>query len=157
MSVLSLFDCYCSIDEGFELAGYDVNTQISNAIGIVGPHNRRLVNCIKALQPLFWVGVSDHIKKMDIDGYIITAHFSTPAEYRCSRPITWAIGVRDNNALNIPFEFPSAIHHTFDDDIHPDTALSLAIACNISEAIDNMAVMTDYEQYYGFLAFNEYV
>lgn len=157
MSVLSLFPINNSVEEGFMLSGYDIAFDATNAIGIIGPHNRQLIHNIKALQPLFFVGVSDHIKKMDIDGYIITAHFSNPKEYQCSRPITWTIGIRDNNALNIPFEFPSAINHTFDDDIHPDTALSLAIACNISEAIDNMAVMTDYEQYYGFLAFNEYV
>lgn len=155
MSVLSLFDYYCSIEEGFELAGYDVNTQISNAIGIIGPHNRQLIHHIKALQPLFFVGVSDHNKKMDIDGYIITAHFSTPKEYQCSRPITWTIGVRHNNALNLPFTFPNAANDTYEA-IHPDTALALAIACNITDAIDDMAIMSsDYDKYYGFWAFNE--
>lgn len=157
MSVLSLFPINNSVEEGFMLSGYDIAFDATNAIGIIGPCSRRLVNSIKALQPLFFVALSDRNKKVDIEGYIITTHFSTTIEYSCSRNIVWIIGVHDNNALNIPFEFPSAINHTFDDDIHPDTALSLAIACNISETIDNMAVMTDYEQYYGFLAFNEYV
>ncbi len=154
MSILSLFSIRNSVEEGFMLAGYDVASDVTNAIGIVGPNNRRLVNSIKAVPPLFFVALSDRNKKVDIEGYIITTHISTTIEYSCSRNIVWIIGVHDNNALNIPFEFPFDTNDTYEA-IHPDTALALAIACNITDAVDAMAIMSEYDKYYGFSPFNE--
>lgn len=155
MSVLSLFSVNNSVEEGFMLAGYDIAVDITNAIGIIGPINRKLTNTVKSLRPLFFVALSDRNKKVDIEGYIITTHFSTPEEYQCSRPITWTIGIRDNNVLNLPFIFPNAANDTYEA-IHPDTAIALAIACNITDAVDAMAIMSsEYDEYYGFSPFNE--
>lgn len=129
MSVLSLFSVNNSVEEGFELAGYDIAVNCNNAIGIIGPINRKLTNAVKSLRPLFFVGVSDHDRKVDIDGYITTTHISTDTEYQCSRNITWIVGIMDNTVHNkfLHFQPLTIIHLTIYTLILPLLLLLLAI------------------------------
>lgn len=143
MSVLSLFSIRNSVEEGFELAGYDINSKLSNAIGIIGKANQKLVKSVKQMTPLFFVGINDPNKYVYIDGYDVYAFITTSDKYHCSRNIAWTIGIKSNATVSFHFELP--IPSTIDNDIDNDTALALSIACAVAENVDHRTVYSDYD------------
>ena len=143
MSVLSLFPCSNSIEDGFELAGYDINSKLNNAIGIIGKSNRKLVKFVKQMTPLFFVGINDPNKYVYIDGYDVYAFITTSAKYHCSRNIAWTIGIKSNTTASFHFELP--VPSTNDNDIDNDTALALSVACAVAKNVDHRAVYSNYD------------
>ena len=154
MNVLSLFDTHNSIDEGFALAGYDVITSVDNNTidGVIGSSNT-IKTTIKKIQPIFFLGVSNKNKCLDIDDYVIYKFITLADEYNCSRDIFWFIGIMSNDGnVCIDFPIPSTDNNN---DINPDTELSLAVAVAITEAVDRTIVMNDYNKFYNFAEFND--
>lgn len=166
MSVLSLFHCSNSIEDGFELMGFDIVCKThktdGNILGVIGPISNRLGKTVKTFKPLFYLGVAHKNKKLNIDGYTSTLHLTTSEMYDCSRSIMWVIGYM-NKSMQLSFSFPEPeIADLLAVDC-PDTLLAINVVAAILEAIDVNAnidantIMSDYEKYYGFSCFNCYL
>lgn len=157
MNVLSLYPHHNTIDEGFELAGFNV-LKVRNDTKIVGIIGGRMsYRLIAQIQPLFFIFIAKKALKFKnintnaIRGNYNVYRYSTKSDdYGCKNIVWWHIGIRQNLDNDNDYIFPEPSNDN-DGTIDNDVLLALNIAISILEAFDYTSNHhIEFNKYYKF-------